>query len=150
MIDPLNVSIPLGGVKTTIPVLPARDIGVQAIESTIAPNKDGTGHNWNIKFATTEEAEAIDGRPVAPNFPLFHTIALQPREDAKDPQGFRRSIAEACNALFGYEEGSDYTFNAQLVQDAVGKTAVATVYPDEYPKASGNFNTKIRRLKKAA
>jgi hypothetical protein len=94
--DPLQTGVALGGVKTDLPLLPEKDYVVQCKESTVDPNKDRTGHNWNTRFETTEQIEAIDGRTVNPGFSLFHINALQAKEDSKDQDAFRRGIASDC------------------------------------------------------
>jgi hypothetical protein len=145
MTDPLNVSVPLAGVDTTLPLLPEADYVVQCVESTIDPNKDKTGLNWNLKLATTEPTTSADGsRQINPNFPVFMTLALQPREDSKDTEAFRRSLGEAVDALFGTSKENRPDFNRNLVASAVGKTCIAHVYIDEW---QGKQNNKVKRLK---
>lgn len=149
MNDPLNISIPLEGVETSLPLLPEQDFVLQVTESSIAPNKKETGHNWALTLNTTEPVTSIDGREVKVNFPLFMQIALQPSEEAKDPEGFKRQIGSAVDALFGTSKENRPAFTLELVKAAVGKTVVATTKNEEYPKGSGNKSSKIARLKKA-
>lgn len=147
MIDPLNISLDLTNVETTLPILPDGDYRFQIAESAIVPNKDATGYNWKLKLGLADPATAVDGRPVAPNFPVFHTMALQAREDSNDKEAFKRSIGEAIDAIYGTDKSNRPNFNAQLVQDVVGKTVKATIAIDTY---QGNQNNKVRRLKKDA
>lgn len=147
MIDPLNISVALSGVETSIPLLPEGDYSVQVTESTVDPNKDKTGLNWNLKLGLASTAVALDGREVKPNFPLFAVYALQAREDSKDPEAFKRSICDTVDALFGTDKSNRPDFNMELVQAAVGKVTTAHVIIDEY---QGNKNNKVRRLKAGA
>src|ERR1700704_6164401 len=101
MTDPLNISIPLEGVDTSLPLLPEADYTLQVVESSVDPNKDKTGYNWRLKLATTEPATSADGRAIKPNFPVFMTFALQAREDSTDPEAFKRQLGEAVDAIFG-------------------------------------------------
>ena len=149
MNDPLNVSVELAGVETTIPLLPDADYPVQVAEATIDANKDKSGLNLNLKLVTLNENTSTDGRTVKPNFPLFTVAALQAREDSKDVEAFKRSLGEIVDALFGTTKADRPVFNRDLVTQMIGKQAIATVYADEYPKGSGQFNNKVRRLKKA-
>jgi hypothetical protein len=148
MQDPLNVSVPLTGVDSSLPLLPEADYIVQCTESSVEPNKDKTGLNWNLKLATTTPVTSADGsREIKPNFPVFMTLALQPREDSKDTEAFKRNLAEAVDALFGTDKTSRPDFNRDLVNQAVGKTCTAHVYIDEW---QGKQNNKVKRLRKAA
>lgn len=147
MNDPLNIAIPLGGVDTSLPVMKEQDVEVQCSESTIDKNKDGTGLNWNLTLKTTVPVQATDDREIKANFPVFFTCALQAREDSKDVEAFKRMLGGSIDALFGTSKENRPDFTHALAQSAVGKTCIATVYPDEYPKGSGQFNTKVRRLK---
>lgn len=144
MIDPLNVDIQLGDVETSVPLLPEADYALQVAESTIDPNKDKTGLNWNLKLVTTTPATSVDGRDVAPNFPVFTVCALQAREDSKDPDAFKRMIAQTIDAIFGTTKENRPNFNRELVDAAVGKQVLAHVFIDEY---QGNKNNKVKRLK---
>lgn len=149
MQDPLNVNIPLAGVDTTLPLLPEADYVLQVVESTIDANKDKTGLNWNLKLATTEPATSTDGRDVKPNFPVFTVCALQAREDSKDAEAFKRGLGQTIDAIFGTSKENRPDFTRELANSAVGNKVKAHVYLDEYPKGSGQFNNKIKNLKKA-
>lgn len=147
MTDPLNIEVQLEGVETTLPLLKDGDYRVQVKESSIDPNKDQTGLNWNLTLGIVDPVEAEDGRQVNPGFPLFMTLALQARPDSKDPEAFKRSIGETVDALFGTSKSDRPAFNRALATEAVGKTALATVYIDTW---NGNRNNKVRRVKKEA
>lgn len=147
MNDPLSVSIDLTGVETDLPLLPEGDVQLQVVESIVGPNKDSNGLNWFLKLATTSPMEAIDGRNVNPNFPIFQTIALQAKEDSKDPEAFKRGLGEAIDAIFGTDKNTRPVFNQTLVNEAVGKFATAHIFIDEY---QGRRSNKIKRLKKVA
>lgn len=149
MQDPLNISFDLQNVNTQIPLVPEGDYLCQVKESTIAKNKDGTGHNWELTLGLASPTTSQDGREVKVDFPFFVTTALQPAKDAKDPEGFKRGITQNVDAIFKTDMGTRPTFNQQCIQDAVGKMVIAQVYTDEYPKGSANFSNKVRRLKKA-
>ncbi len=144
MQDPLNVNVQLEGVDTSLPLLPESDMKLQCTESTIDPNKDKSGLNWNLKLVTTEPTTSVDGRDVKPNFPLFTVCALQAREDSKDTDGFRRMLGQAVDALFGTSKENRPAFTRDLAKEAVGKFVMAHVYIDEY---QGNKNNKVKNLK---
>jgi hypothetical protein len=145
MQDPLNISVPLAGVDTSLPLLPEGDYIVQCSESTIDPNKEKTGYNWNLVLNTTEVITSTDNREIKPNFPLYFVAALQPREDSKDVEAFRRSLGEAVDALYGTTKENRPDFSREVVQSSVGKTCVAHVYIDNW---QGRDLNKIKRLKK--
>ena len=150
MLDPMSVSIELSGVDTNVPVLPEGDVQLQVVESMIEANKDKTGNNWRLKLATINPATAVDGRELKPNFPVFHTCALQAREDSTDPEAFKRSLCESVDAIFATDKTNRPALTKALIDSAVGRIVIGHVYPDEYPKDSGKFSTKVRRLKKSA
>lgn len=150
MQDPLSISIETKGLETTFPLLPEGDYLFQVTESAPQVNKAQSGYNWNLKLALSEPATAADGRPVNVNTPVFMQIALQPSEEAKDPLGFKRGIADATDAIFNTTKEDRPDFNKDLWEGAVGKMVKAHIYIDEYPKGSGNFSNKVRRLKKNA
>jgi len=147
MQDPLQVNVPLAGVDTSLPLLPEADYKVQVAESTIDPNKNTDGLNWNLKFVTTEPSTAVDGRDVKINFPVFAVYALQPAKESKDVDAFRRNLGGAVDAIFGTSKENRPEFSHALAQSAVGKLVVAQVVVNEYPVGSGQFNNKVRRLK---
>lgn len=147
MQDPLQVNVALQGVDTSLPLLPEADYKVQVTESTIDPNKDTTGLNWNLKLVTTEPCTAVDGRDVKVNFPVFAVYALQPAKDSKDVDAFRRNLGAAVDAIFGSNKDNRPEFSHALAQQAVGKLVVAQVILNEYPQGSQQFNNKVRRLK---
>lgn len=147
MQDPLNISVPLAGVETSLPLLPEADYSVQVSESTVDPNKDKTGYNWNLKLCTTETHEAVDKREVKPNFPFYYTLALQARDDSKDVEAFRRNLGEAVDALFGTSKENRPDMSRELVDSTVGKKCIAHVFVDNY---QGRDLNKIKRLKPAA
>lgn len=145
MTDPLEVDIPLQDVETSIALLPEGDYDLQVVESAVVPNKDNTGRNWKLKLTTINPATAVDGRNVNPNFPLFHTMALQAKDGSSDPEAFKRGLSESIDAMFGTTKADRPALTGRLIGEAVGKIVKAHVVIDEY---QGNKNNKIKRLKK--
>lgn len=145
--DPLSISFEGKGVDTSIPVLAEGDAPFQIAESVIRPNKAQDGYNWHLKLALTEPRTATDGKPINVNFPVFMDIALQPRPDTDDKEAFKKQIFATQDAISGTDSTSRLTFDNAYVQSVVGKTVIANISIDEYPKGSGNFNNKVRRLK---
>lgn len=150
MTDPLNISVPLAGLETGLPVIPEADYEVQCTKSTVEPNKSQEGFNWNLELALTSAVKAVDGREVKPDFPVFMTLALQPAPESKDPDAFRRNLGGVVDALFGSTKDNRPDFGRELVDGAVGKKCIAHIYNEEYPKGSGQVFNKVRRLKAAA
>lgn len=148
MNDPLNIQLDGRGVDTSTPVLPAGDYPLQIVESTIQSNKAQSGLNWHLKLATTQEYTSPDGKSIRPNFPVFMDIALQPAENSTDAEAFKRQVFAAQDAVVGSDASNRPLFNHEFVQQAIGKTVIGTLAVDEYPKGSGTFNNKVRRLKK--
>lgn len=147
MEDPLNISIPLSEVETSLPLLPEADYPLQIVESTVEANKDKTGFNWNMKLITTSPITAVDGREVKPGFPVFvNNLALQAKADSTDSEAFKRGLSEAVDAIFGTTKGNRPEFSRDVVTSAIGKTVTAHVYVDDWQGVSRN---KVRRLKKA-
>ena len=144
MNDPLNISVPLAGVETSLPLLPEGDYGFQITESVVANNKDQNGLNWNLKLALIDPTVAVDGRDIKPNFPVFCVYALQAKADSKDPDAFRRSLGEVVDAIFGTTKENRPDFNGALVTDCVGKSVLAHIYIDNYNDRNSN---KVKRMK---
>lgn len=148
MLDPLNLNVAMKGVDTTLPLLPEGDYLVQVQESTIDPNKEGTGLNWNLKLGLVNSAVSVDGRDVNPNFPVFALAACQARSDSKDPEAFKRTIGEYIDALMGSDKDNRPDLSHELVTSVVGKQCLAHVIIGE--PYQGNVSNKVRRLKKVA
>ena len=144
MTDPLNINVSLAGVETSLPLLPEGDYTFQVVESAVGTNKDQNGLNWSLKLALTTPAVAVDGREIQPNFPVYHTLALQAKEGSKDVDAFRRSLGEAVDAMFGTDKTNRPDFNQALVGESVGKLVLAHIYIDEW---QGKNSNKIKRLK---
>jgi hypothetical protein len=147
MQDPLSITVSLGGVDPTLPLLAEQDYTFQIKTSVIKPNKDANGHNWEIVLALTENATAIDGRQIKAGYSVYNTNALQPKEDSTDPEGFKRGIAATIDAIFNTNKDNRPDFDMNLVNSVVGKLVTAQLYIDEYPAGSGKKSNKIRRLK---
>lgn len=143
----MSFNVPVAGVSTEVPLLPEGDVLLQIVESTVEPNKDKVGLNWKLKAVTTTPLKSVDGRDIAPNFPLYHTMALQAKDGSTDPEAFRRSLSEAVDAIFGTTKDNRPDINRPLVDSAVGRSVIAHVYIDEW---QGKQNNKVKRLKKAA
>lgn len=146
MTDPLNLSLDLSNFDTTRPLLVDQDYTFQVVESAIVPNKEKSGHNWQVKYALAQSAQAQDGREVKPNFPIVCNYALQARPDSTDPDAFKRGLGDTIDAIFGSTMETRPLFNQELVNAAKGRTVIATVYTDEY---NGEKSSKIRKVKKA-
>jgi hypothetical protein len=144
MLDPLSISITTAGVETSLPLLPEADYIMQVSESSIDPNKDNNGLNWNLKLVTTTETTSTDGRTVKPNFPVYTVSALQAREDSKDKEAFIRGLGQNIDAIFGTDKTTRPDFNKALADAALGKTVIAHVIIDTY---QGRQNNKIKALK---
>lgn len=149
MQDPLSINIPTSGVETSFPLMAEGNYDFQIVESAPAPNKRQDGYNWNLKLASIGEIPNVDPEkgPIAANSNVFVTIALQPAPDAKDPQGFKRNIADATDAIFGTTAADRPDFNKDLWEAAIGKTVSAHIVIDEY---QGVKNNKVKRMKKVA
>jgi len=146
MQDPLDISIPVAGVDTSIPLLPEADYDFQIVESIPKVNKKGTGYNWNLKLALLSPATSMDGRTINPGFPVFHLVALQASEDAKDPEGFRRGIGDTIDAILGTNKDTRPDFNKSVWESAVGRTVKAHIVIENF---EGRDSNKVKRLKKA-
>lgn len=147
MEDPLNISIETTGVETDFPLLPEGDYFYQVVESAPKANKDNTGYNWNLKLALRDPATAIDGRPIAVNTLVFMLIALQSSgKEGVDPEGFKRNIAQALDAIFATTKENRPAFNKATWEAALGKVVKAHIYIDDY---QGRKSNKVKTLKVA-
>ena len=147
MQDPLSFNIATSGVDTSFPLMAEGTYRFQITESSVVPNKRQDGHNWKLKLNLVAPAPGLDGKEVAANSAVFQTIALQPAPEATDPQGFKRNIADAIDAIFGTTIDNRPAFNKDLWESAIGKEVDAHVVIDEY---QGNKSNKVKRLKKVA
>lgn len=150
MTDPLNVNLDISDTETEIPLLPAGSYPMQIVASTIEANKDNSGLNWHIKLATTQAYTAVDGRPIAVNFPINMYPPLQAKADAADPENYKRNIAAAVDAIFGSSKNNRPTVDKALLERAQGQTVIADIVletPTQGPYA-GKTSNKVARLKK--
>jgi hypothetical protein len=148
MEDPLNVSIPMAGVDTTMPLVSDGDYECQITASAVEPNKARTGHNWNLTLKTVDPVTATDGREMSSATFFVNNIALQPTDTSTDPEGFKRNIAAAMDAIFGTVKATRPIFNRAVVEGSLGRRVVANVYISEYPEGSGVRSNKVRRIRK--
>lgn len=147
--DPLNISIEGRGEDTSMPYLAEGNYPFQIAESNMRVNKKQTGHNWHLKFALTAPGQTPDGKEVKVNTPVFVDIALQPAEDAADPNGFKRQIFQMMDGIMGTTKDTRGTFNKEFIDSCVGRNVTAKVVVEEYPTGSGQFNNKVRNVKPA-
>lgn len=145
MTDPLRVDIELEGVDASLPLVPEQDVPVQISEATVDPNKNKTGHNLNLTLKTTTPLTSPDGREIKVGFPLFTTYGLQPAEDSKDPEGFRRNISGMVDAIFRTSKENRPRLTPELIASMVGKEVIAHVVIDS--SYDGVPRNKVRRLK---
>lgn len=146
--DPLASSVKLKDVETTIPLFPEGDYRVQVVEASVDPNKEKSGFNLNVKFATTEPLTAEGGREVNVGFPFYGVYALQAREDSKDVEAFKRGLSELIDGLYGTDKSNRPDLSRETVNGMVGRTCIVHVIKNEWPVGSGEFNNKVRRVKK--
>lgn len=149
MNDPLSINLSTTGIDTTIPLLPDGDYPCKVLESSIDPNKDTTGFNWNLKLGVQQTVRCADGRETKLDHPLFVVVGLQPAKEAKDSEGYLRQVAAAQDAIFGTTKENRPNFTPALSQQAVGRSIIATTGVDEYPKGSGNRKNQVVRMKPA-
>lgn len=146
MNDPLQITVPLTGVETEMPLLPEGDYDFQIVESAPAVNKKNTGYNWNMKLALTSPATSTTNTPIHPNFPVFvNNIALQPSEDSADKEAYKRSIADAIDGIFGTTKDNRPDFNKELWESAVGRNVRARITIEEW---QGKHSNKVKRFVK--
>jgi len=150
MEDPLSLNIPLQNFDSSRPLLPEGDYEFQIAEATVAPNKDKTGRNLELKFSLTSPATATNGATINPNYPVFNIYPLQAKEGGKDPDFFRRNLCDLLDAVLGTTISDRPALTMDVVNSFVGRKVLVHVYVDEYPENSGVFSNKVKRLKKAS
>lgn len=146
MQDPTSFHVPTAGVNTDIPLLSEEDTLLQCVESSADSNKAGTGLNWNLTFATVNPLTAMDGRPVQPNFKIFHVAGLQPGAETKDPEGYLRQLGDIQDALFNTTKESRADLTPDVIRNAVGQKIIGQLFVDTY---QGKKSNKIKRMKPA-
>jgi hypothetical protein len=156
MDDPLNINIPLAGVDTKFPLAPEADYPLQVVKSSVGPNYDKTGNQWDLVFGLTTSVPSVDGKTTLkagtqlfPDWPL----QLQPRADGKggaewDGSAAQRSLCATVDALFGSDMETRPAFNRELIDSAVGRNVIGHVVIDT--DKNGVQRNKVTRLKKAA
>ena len=147
MTDPLNINIPLAGVETSMPVLPQANYDMQIPKAQVEPNKDKTGFNLVVSFATTQPATSLDGREVKPGFPCTGYFPLQAKEDAKDPEFFRTKLSELLDAAFHTDKTSRPALTNESIGQLIGKIVRVTLRVENKP--DGTPGNSIGRLQKA-
>jgi hypothetical protein len=151
MTDPLDVSINLAGVDTTIPLLPEAIYDFQISEITVEPNKEKTGRNLVVVLKTITPIDSVPNeqgevRTVKPGFPLKMYFALQPsQKEGVDPEGYKRNLSDLIDAAIGSTINDRPDLNMETINNMKGKTVRGTVKFDEY---QGRKNNKVARLQK--
>jgi hypothetical protein len=126
MSNPLDFSLDLNDVDTSMPVLVAGSYIAVIKEAEILPNKDGDGHNLRVKFATTAPATSTEAQSpddVQPGYPFTRYYPLQPSKKNADFD-FRKGIAELQDAALKCERGNRPPFS---VDDLKGKEVVVVI-----------------------
>lgn len=155
MTDPLNINLPLAGTDTSFPLVPEADYPLQVVKSTVGPNYDKSGNQWDIVYVLTTPTESVTGKPLNAGTQLFPDwpLQLQPRADGKggatwEESAALRSLCSTVDALFGTTMENRPAFNHALVQGAVGKTVIGHVVIDT--DKNGIQRNKVTRLKKVS
>lgn len=144
MQDPLSISIPLSGVETDYPLLPAGDYELMVQESNAIPNKDNTAWQWKLGLVTTNPVTAIDGREMKTGTKLTHFIPLAAKPDSKDPDWWMRNLCSTIDGIFGTNKENRPTFDGALVQKALGARVVCAVKVETF---DGQTRNKIQTFK---
>lgn len=153
-IDPLAFAIDTNDVDTSRPVLQAGSYIARIVNAEIVPNKDETGHNLLVQFATTAKATSIaaaeQGREddIAPGFKLRRYYPLQPSTKSPDFD-FRRGIAELQDAALKCERGSRPPLNVNdlVNREVVIVVKVRTQTEGQYAGETSNDVAGVRQLK---
>lgn len=154
MTDPLSISIPLGDVDTSRPLLPEGDYKFQISESVVQPNRDQNGRNWHMQLNLVDPAQSVpdekgNTRQINPNFPMFLDAPLQMKEGTKAPNWFRENLAMIVDALEGTTKDNRPDLSAEIVSKATGKIVLATIQLRENDRSHEKENS-VRRLKHVA
>jgi hypothetical protein len=154
--DPLNFNLEMNDVETEYPTILPGSYILKIKEAEILPNKDETGHNLRVRFATTAPATSLKGQEqntvddVPPGFVMTRYLSLQGSKKNPD-YDFRKGIAELLDAAFKCEKGARPDFNPETVAALVGKELVATVKvrtqsEGEYAGQVSNDVARVRAL----
>lgn len=144
MQDPLSISIPLSGVETDYPLLPAGDYALQVKESEAVPNKDNSAWQWKLVLETTSPITAIDGREIKVGTKLFSFLPLAAKPDSKDPDWWMRNLCSTIDGLLGTNKDNRPNFDGSIVQRALGIQVVCAVKVDTF---EGRTSNKIQTFK---
>lgn len=122
---------------------------MRIISSSLQPNKDQDGWNWNLELQLLSPEPSVDPeREVSTEQKFFFMCACQPGKprDGKpsDPDGFKRMIADAQDAIRGSEDPSSRpTFDREFIPTAEGREVIGVVFHDTW---QGEKRAKIKRL----
>lgn len=120
--------------------------------STLQPNKNQDGWNWNLELQLLSPEPSVDPtREVTTEQKFFFTCACQPgaAKDGKvpDPDGFKRMIADAQDAIRGSDDITTRpTFDREFIPSCEGREVIAVVFHDTW---QGEKKAKIKRLEPA-
>ena len=123
----LDANIELAGVDTSMPVLETNEnLPVVIKDVDVASNKDKTGRNLVVKFATLNEERSTKGDPVNAGYPLTKYFPLQQSKNDKAPD-FRRDICKLIDACFGTTQEDRPSLNSETIEALKGKELLVSV-----------------------
>lgn len=131
----LDINVNLREVDTSMPVLEKGKYGAVIKDCEVLENKEKTGHNLKVSFATIEPGTSTKGEPVNPGFPLSRFFPLQQSSNPKAPP-FLRDICKLIDAALGTDDTTRPENLNSALEDIKGRelTLVLTVREatDEY------------------
>ena len=126
----LALNVDLAGHDASRPLLPPADYPLSIKEIKVEENKDKTGRNLVVSFATTQPATSVTGKPIPVGQVLTNYYPLQASEkqiEKGTPDAWKDRIALLIDAALQTDETTRPNLNGEVAAAMYGKVVLGSV-----------------------
>ena len=126
----MNLSVDIAGHDATYPLIPPGDYPFTIKSLAVEDNKDKTGRNLVVEFATAQPLTSTRGKPIAVGQTLRNYYPLQPSPEAIEkgtPNKWKDRICLLIDAALSTNENNRPNLNPEVAAALIGKTLLGSV-----------------------